>query len=154
MIKSCGNNTEKYPFGCYCKNAGEYFDRTISFSCVKKCPPTTFQLEGGICANCPMNCVTCQKDNFSRMFLECKQCAAGFDIFDGQCIRSCNKNAGNTLFRSNTTNITSCVKCTDQNCVDCSSDINVCKQCNIFHTLLSNGSCSLTCPTNTTQVPA
>lgn len=111
------------------------------------------ELEGGICVNCPTNCLKCQKDNFFRMHSECTQCKQGFDLFDGQCVRSCNKNTGNSLIYSNLTNTTSCVKCADSNCIDCSSNANVCKKCSIFYSL-NNGTCLLSCPSNTTQVPA
>ena len=34
MIKSCPNDTEKYAYGCYCKNSGKFFDKKVSYSCV------------------------------------------------------------------------------------------------------------------------
>jgi hypothetical protein len=34
MIKACSDDTVKYPYGCYCKTAGKFFDKKISYSCV------------------------------------------------------------------------------------------------------------------------
>lgn len=34
VIRSCPNDTEKYPYGCYCKNSGKFFDKKVSYSCV------------------------------------------------------------------------------------------------------------------------
>ncbi len=78
------------------------------------------------------------------MFLECKKCKEDFELFDGQCIKSCNQNVGNSLITNiinATTSTKTCSKCADKNCIDCSTNTSLCNKCNLFYTL-NNGSCS------------
>lgn len=35
IIKSCPNDTEKYPFGCVCTAKNKFFDKQLTFSCVE-----------------------------------------------------------------------------------------------------------------------
>ena len=69
------------------------------------------------------------------MFLECKVCQSGYKLNDGQCYKECNTNLGFSMAANGT-----CLKCADQNCVNCSTDANVCLKCNILYAL-SNGTC-------------
>lgn len=35
VIKACPNDTEKYPFGCFCTAKNKFFDKQLTFSCVE-----------------------------------------------------------------------------------------------------------------------
>lgn len=34
IIRACPNDTEKYPYGCFCTATGKFFDKKLTYSCV------------------------------------------------------------------------------------------------------------------------
>ncbi len=46
---------------------------------------------------------------------------------DGQCFKDCNSNLGLSMAANGT-----CIKCEDQNCVDCSKDAKICQKCSLL----------------------
>lgn len=93
------------------------------------CPTATYPFDG-VCMACPQHCTTCQEDNYYRRFLECQQCEDGYQVHEGQCVRTCVSNYGLTLSDNGI-----CVKCTVEGCVSCPQNKDTCEKCELLKSL-------------------
>jgi hypothetical protein len=95
---------------------------------------------------CPYNCLTCQIDRLYRSYLECKICEAGFNLINGKCYRECNPGKGLSLVNGQ------CKSCSDPNCINCTTVVNICKRCSLLYAIEGN-KCVQKCNSNSGAVP-
>lgn len=106
-IKCDSNNKDK----CLVCN-----DKTklYNYECLKNCPSRTF-IKLNVCVNCVKDCIKCNNENI------CENCLKGMKNMEGKCVYSC--------IIGYFSKEDKCLKCSDENCLICSSH-NVCLKCN------------------------
>jgi hypothetical protein len=98
--------------------------------CLPKCPAGTYRVNG-VCKDCNPKCNDCGGKE------DCTKCKDGFSLVNGKCENVCSD--GMTLVNGK------CVKCQDENCKSCLSDINQCVDCKPpFY--LFRSQCRIVCP--------
>jgi hypothetical protein len=67
-------------------------------------------------------------------------------MINGKCYRSCNPAKGLSLINGE------CKSCSDPNCLDCTTDVNVCKKCSLLYAIEAN-KCVQMCGQNAAVIP-
>lgn len=92
---------------------------------ITDCPLGTFE-EGLFCSPCDDDCINCTD---SSDF--CHECQNDYYLFNNHCYSSCTvlNNEINNEFYGKDDETKMCKKCDDQNCIDCSENYLICKEC-------------------------
>jgi len=120
--QSCNGSTN---YNCLSCNLGFFLSNGM---CLAGCPQGTYATNlTRTCSPCPVTCTNCTS------FSSCGGCVTGY-----------------TLSNTNQCNSPSTIVCNVNYCVSCSAiNSSQCLQCITNYYLLSNGTCSITCPNAT-----
>ncbi len=67
-------------------------------------------------------------------------------MINGKCYRECNPGKGLSLINGQ------CKSCSDPNCINCTTDVNICKRCSLLYAL-EGSKCVQKCNDNSAVVP-
>ena len=107
--------------------------------CYAACPPNiTIAIDTNkTCIKCQDQCKTCSSSTD-----HCTSCSEGYYLFGNACIQECShlNDQENGIYYGKNNEKQECSVCNDNNCIDCSENYLICKECSPYYHI-NNGIC-------------